>query len=228
MIYRTFKYRRIQNTDTRSRKINCTVSAGWIYPSNAISRWFWINFNVEREHKWVLCLGRMEPDLTLTIILVGMWNRHVISFVYILQTIYIVWVVWTLPSTNKPMTAEFPLQRSVTRIFDVFSDLRLNKRLSRQPKCRWFETSLPSFHFDVTVMSVTISNSLYEKQSYWFWYFRHRIDAVKGNLEISQILLVTVSTSKIERPTMLIFGKHLQNYNEKIFQSLSTVHNHIA
>ena len=36
---------------------------------------------------------------------------------------------------------EFPAQRSVTRSFDVFLDLRLNKRLSKQPWGWWFETT---------------------------------------------------------------------------------------
>ena len=35
---------------------------------------------------------------------------------------------------------EFPTQRPVTRSFDVFFDLRLNKRLSKQPWGWWFET----------------------------------------------------------------------------------------
>ena len=35
---------------------------------------------------------------------------------------------------------EFPTQRPVTRSFDVFLDLRLNKRLSKQPWGWWFET----------------------------------------------------------------------------------------
>ena len=35
---------------------------------------------------------------------------------------------------------EFPAQKSVTRSFDVFFDLRLNKRLSKQPWGWWFET----------------------------------------------------------------------------------------
>ena len=34
---------------------------------------------------------------------------------------------------------EFPSQRPVTRSFDVFFDLRLNKRLSTQSRRRWFE-----------------------------------------------------------------------------------------
>ena len=35
---------------------------------------------------------------------------------------------------------EFPTQRPVTRSFDVIFDLRLNKRLSKQPGGWWFET----------------------------------------------------------------------------------------
>ena len=35
---------------------------------------------------------------------------------------------------------ECPTQRPVTRSFDVFFDLRLNKRLSKQPWGWWFET----------------------------------------------------------------------------------------
>ena len=35
---------------------------------------------------------------------------------------------------------EFPAQRLVTRGFDVFFDVRLNKRLSKQPWGWWFET----------------------------------------------------------------------------------------
>ena len=33
---------------------------------------------------------------------------------------------------NSPVTGEFPAQRRVTRSFDVFFDLRLNKWLSKQ------------------------------------------------------------------------------------------------
>ena len=41
---------------------------------------------------------------------------------------------------NSPVTCEFPAQRPVTRSFDVFFDLRLNKRLSKQSWGWWFET----------------------------------------------------------------------------------------
>ena len=41
---------------------------------------------------------------------------------------------------NSPVSGEFPAQRPVTRSLDVFLDLRLNKRLGKQPWCWWFET----------------------------------------------------------------------------------------
>ena len=40
---------------------------------------------------------------------------------------------------NSPVPGEFPTQRPVTRSFDVFFDLRLNKRLSKQWWGWWFE-----------------------------------------------------------------------------------------
>ena len=43
---------------------------------------------------------------------------------------------------NSPINGEFLVQRPVTRSFDVFFDLHLNKRLSKQPKRWWFETPL--------------------------------------------------------------------------------------
>ena len=41
---------------------------------------------------------------------------------------------------NSPVTGEFPAQRPVTRSFDVFFDLRLNKRLRKQSRGWWSET----------------------------------------------------------------------------------------
>ena len=41
---------------------------------------------------------------------------------------------------NWPVPVEFPTQRPVTQSFDVFFDLRLNKRLSKISWGWWFET----------------------------------------------------------------------------------------
>ena len=43
---------------------------------------------------------------------------------------------------NSPVTGEFPAQRPVTWSIDVFFDLRLNERLSKQSSGWWFETPL--------------------------------------------------------------------------------------
>ena len=50
-------------------------------------------------------------------------------------------VLLALCAGNSPVTGEFPTQRPVTRSFDVFFDLRLNKRLNQQSWRRWFETA---------------------------------------------------------------------------------------
>ena len=43
---------------------------------------------------------------------------------------------------NSPVTGEFPAPRQMTRSFDVFFDLHLNNRLSKQARGWWFETPL--------------------------------------------------------------------------------------
>ena len=65
---------------------------------------------------------------------------------------------------------EFPTQRPVTRSFDVFFDLRLNKRLSKQPWGWWFETlswslwrhcnDLLFFHHNSNVMEISYCSHL--------------------------------------------------------------------
>ena len=55
---------------------------------------------------------------------------------------------------NSPVTGELPSQRPVTRSFDVFFDLHLNKWLSKQSWRWWFETlSCPLWcHCNVAVL----------------------------------------------------------------------------
>ena len=63
---------------------------------------------------------------------------------------------------NSPVPGEFPTQRPVTRSFDVFFDLRLNKRLSKQSWGWWLETiSRPLWRH----RNGTFENSL--SKSYW-------------------------------------------------------------
>ena len=48
--------------------------------------------------------------------------------------------LFALCAGNWPVPGEFPTQRPVTRSFDVFFDMCLNKRLSKQSRGWWFET----------------------------------------------------------------------------------------
>ena len=59
-------------------------------------------------------------------------------------------IILALWNGNLPVTGEFPAP--VTRTFDVFLDLCLNKRLSKQSRGWWFDTSSPSLwrHRNVT------------------------------------------------------------------------------
>ena len=61
---------------------------------------------------------------------------------------------------------EFPAQRPVTQSLDVFVDLRLNKRLSKQSWGWWFET--PSPHYGVIVMNYDIfcEKYLYDEMTF--------------------------------------------------------------
>ena len=60
------------------------------------------------------------------------WWRHQMETFSTLLTICV---------GNSPVNGDFPTQRPVPRSFDVFFDLRLNKRLSKQSWGWWFETS---------------------------------------------------------------------------------------
>ena len=69
------------------------------------------------------CHGNQTPSFA--------WWRHQ------METFSALLAIW---AGNSPVAGEFPAQRPVTRSFDVFFDLRLNKRLSKQSRGWWFET----------------------------------------------------------------------------------------
>ena len=78
---------------------------------------------------------------------------------------------------NSPIPGEFPAQMPVTRSFDVFYDLRLNKRLSKQSWGWWFETlSSPLWRH----RNDPCCSSRCGQQSV----VSHRIKAIKHNYEL--------------------------------------------
>ena len=81
---------------------------------------------------------------------------------------------------------EFPTQRPVTRSFDVFFDLRLNKRLSKQPWGWWFEP--PSWSlwrhrnvFDILIFQGTVFE--------WKLWIQHKMIQVSDHSMIVRIKL---------------------------------------
>ena len=65
------------------------------------------------------------------------WPRDVPWWRYQMETFS---ALFALCEGNSLVTGEFPSQKPVTRSFGVIFDLRLNKRLSKPSKRRWFET----------------------------------------------------------------------------------------
>ena len=80
-----------------------------------------------------------------------------------------IFALLALCAGNSPVTGEFSSQRPAMQSFDVFFDLRLNKRLSKQSRRWWFETPSCSLWCHCNGHSVPVilfSNGL--KMSYHF------------------------------------------------------------
>ena len=75
--------------------------------------------------------GRVFTMIKFPTIAIRPWWRHQMETFSALLAICV---------GNSPVPGEFPTQRPVTRSFDVFFDLRPNKRLSKQPWGWWSET----------------------------------------------------------------------------------------
>ena len=113
----------------------------------------------------------------------------------------------TLCVGNSPVTGEFPSQRPVTHSFDVFFDLRLNKRLSKQSMRLWFETPshllwlhfngmikiLPDQCLDTPIVQSKLLSSF----------------AVDISILITQDLYVTSETSRLYRYILHYIGSPL-------------------
>ena len=84
----------------------------------------------------------------------------------------------SLCAGNSPITGEFPSQRPVTRSFDVFFDLGLNKRLHKQWRGWWFETpSCPLWrhcnvqHQDFWILTEKLGSSWCQSCRHWIKLF---------------------------------------------------------
>ena len=82
----------------------------FLYDWTSYFHWHWTVESYLRIHLW--------------------WRHHMETFSTLLG----------ICAGNSPVPGEFPAKRPVTRSLDVFFDLRLNQRLSKQSWGWWFET----------------------------------------------------------------------------------------
>ena len=104
---------------------------------------------------------------------------------------------------NSPVPGEFPTQRPVTRSFDVFFDLRLNKRLSKQSWGWWFETPSWSLwrHGNVSLFDYWSSiNMLCDICHCWWW--RHHMETLIVQLALCEGSPQVASGFSHKRPVM--------------------------
>ena len=104
---------------------------------------------------------------------------------------------------NSPVSGEFPAQRPVTRGFDVFFDLGLNKRLSKQSQGWWFETLSCPIWRQVFVEPTILFRRILTNKKYglcFIWSVCYDIiifrNAISPNLAPSKTTLydITIST----------------------------------
>ena len=82
--------------------------------------------------KQLILIPQLNKTQYKSVHMITSWNGNIFALL-------------ALCAGNWPVTGEFPAQRPVTRSLDVFFDLRLNKRLSKQSWGWWFETPSHSF-----------------------------------------------------------------------------------
>ena len=87
--------------------------------------------NTDTAQKWCTTLMAIKTKKLATLYVKVSWWRHQMETFSALLAIC---------AGNSPVPGEFPAQRPVTRSFDVFFDLRLNKPLGKQWWGWWFET----------------------------------------------------------------------------------------
>ena len=98
------------------------------------------------------------------IVFPGIYNRispqHSSKYTHNLRFIHDDVIKWKRFCVTGPLCGEFtgnrrmPLTMARERSFDVFVDLRLNQRLSKQSRCRWFETASRLLWHHCNVVSI--------------------------------------------------------------------------
>ena len=103
----------------------------WRY--KAPESWYVVWVNIPANIKNLVYSDAVNPSCCLRVV----WQRSLFDFAWWRHQMETFSVLLALCVGNSPVTSEFPSQRPVTRSFDVFFDLRLNKRLRKQSIRRW-------------------------------------------------------------------------------------------
>ena len=91
-------------------------------------------------HRLIMVQTRLNPRTSLATFLLSSVNTA--GWRMMTSSMETFSALLDLCAGNSPVTGEFPSQRPVMQSFDVFFDLRLNKRPSKQSWRRRFETPL--------------------------------------------------------------------------------------
>ena len=114
---------------------------------------------IKHQLKIRICYAQRQKLIVYPVAWLRWWRHQMETFSALLA----------ICAGNSPVPGEFPAQRPVTRSFNAFFDLRLNKRLSKQSLGWWFETlSCPLWrHRNDTILYQTWS-----MRDWWLIYRR--------------------------------------------------------
>ena len=149
---------RVTHICVRKLIIICSENVVWSATSHHLNQW-WniINWILGNKLQWNPCRNLfISTQLTLNVFENTFWKMvAILSQPQYVKTrssrVYTSLPWWrhqmetfsallAICAGNSPVPGEFPSQRPVTQSFDVFFDLRPNKRLSKQWGGWWFET----------------------------------------------------------------------------------------
>ena len=91
-------------------------------------------------HSWYFAVHLLPTRFTWSSLITGKPYRMVSAVPWWRHQTETFSALLALCAGNSLVTGEFPSQRPVTRSFDFFFDMCLNKQLSIQSWCWWFET----------------------------------------------------------------------------------------
>ena len=119
--------------------------------------------SAQRYHVWVLqyILPSWHKCAIIFCATISSWWRHQMETFSALVAFC---------AGNSPVPGEFSAQRPVTRSFNVFFDLNLNKQLSKQSWGWWFETPSGSLWRQCNVIQCMDS---YDYLIWWCWIRHH-------------------------------------------------------